>query len=138
VLGAVVPIDLEVGVLAAPDLIGEERITPGDRSVDRAGIGIEEQLRGVEPVPARGLPRSVHTISIARPRPRVRQIDVPDVVGVLHNRYTGLLPVVVEEAKLHAGRVLGEQGEVDARAVPDRAKRIRSTGPVPDAGGSLF
>ena len=101
---------------------------------DLLGVGIEEELVGVEAVPGRGLVGAVHPVAVDRAGPRVRQIAVPDLVGVFRqlDALEFALASLIEQAELHLGGVGREQGEVDAEPVPCRAKRIGT--PLEDAG----
>jgi hypothetical protein len=47
---------------------------------------------------------------------------MPNVVGYFGEVVDGLIAVLVEEAKLDVGAVLGEHSEVRALSVPGRAK----------------
>jgi hypothetical protein len=112
----------QVGVGMA-DLVAEESVAPLDGAVERSRVGIEQELGGVEAVAGGGLPGALHAIAVADARPRLRQVDVPDVLGLLGHG-DARLAAVVEQAELDGLRVLGEESEVHARAVPGRAERI--------------
>src|SRR5204863_7503704 len=63
-------------------------------------------------------------VAVVLARPDSRQIAVPVERRPLgHLDAALLLAVVVEQAQLHAHRVLGEEREVDAFAVPRRSER---------------
>jgi hypothetical protein len=109
-------------------LIPEERITPRHRPVNGSGVGIEQQLRRIEPMPRLRLPRPLHPIPIAQPRPRLRQVDMPHMLRLLGNG-NPRLPVTLEQTQLDPRRVLGKQREVDPRPIPSRPKRIRPPRP---------
>src|SRR2546427_9375136 len=93
-----------------------------------ARVWIEEQLSRVEPVDLTGLPRPIDSIAIADSGAGLRQVDVPDVLGLLADRNARLTTVLVEETQLDAGCVFGEQREVHARAIPDGTERIGVAG----------
>ncbi len=126
----VAPILRQVGALTA-DAIAEVRIAPGERPDDRLRIGIEQQLLRVEAMAVLRLVRAVHAIAVQLPRPRLGQVAVPDLVRLLAQRDALQLapPAAIEQAQLDAFRMLGEQREVDALAVPRSALRKRFTGP---------
>ena len=67
-------------------------------------------------MPLTGLPGPLDPIAIALARADFREIDVPDLIRVLEERDARRLrpPVLIEQAQLHAGGVLGEEGEVHA------------------------
>ena len=73
-----------------------------------------------------GLVRSMDAIAVDGSRPRIRQVAVPDLVGVFGQGYPLDLTIApgVEQAELDLGRVRGKQGEVDAEPVPCRAERV--------------
>src|SRR5262249_7079538 len=78
----------------------------------------------VEPVVLAGLPRSLDSIPVADSGAGLRQVGVPDVLGLLANRNPRLATLLVEETELDAGRVLGEQGEGHAGAIPGGTERM--------------
>src|SRR6266481_3760253 len=70
-------------------------------------------------------------IAISQTRLGALQIDMPARIGLLGNRYSiglAILIAIVVEAQLHASRVLAEQRKVNARSVPVRTLRIRIPG----------
>ena len=128
--GAVARVQTEVGI-RMPYLVSEQGVVPLDRPVDGFGVGVQEQLVRIEPVPCSRVVRSVHPVAVPLARPRFREVDMPDEVGLLgHPNLRELLTSVVsvEEAQLHARRVLREQGKVHPRAIPGGAQRIRVAG----------
>ncbi len=98
---------------------------PARRPPDDARVRIEQDFRRVEAMAARGIPRAEHAIAVQLARPDAGQIRVPDPIGALGERDADPLAGRVgriEEAQMDGGRVLREQGEVDAGAVPRCAK----------------
>ena len=79
--GAVALVEGEV-VVGLADRVAEQRGVPVELADELLRIGIEQQLVRVEAVPVRRLVGAVHAIAIDRARPRVRQVAVPDLVGV--------------------------------------------------------
>ena len=129
--GAVVGIGLEVLARAA-DLVGEQRVAPPDRARDRLRVRVDQQLGGVEAIAVLRIVRSVDAIAVELSGAHVGQIAVPDLIGALAQSDRVRFDVVVfvlEQAELDAGRVLGEDREVDALAVPCGTERIRLAGP---------
>jgi hypothetical protein len=117
-------------IVTAAHGISEDGLVPVHGPVDGSGVRVEQQFGGVEAMPLAGLPRTGDAVAVPLSRTDLRQIDVPDVIRVLNQgdaRRLGELGPV-EQAQLHAGGVLGEEGEVDAGAVPGRAERIRLAG----------
>ena len=90
------------------------------------GIGIDQQLVGIEAMAGGGLVGPVHPIAVDRARPRIGQIAVPDFVGVLRQGDAfDLAPAaLLEQAELDLAGVGREQREVDAEPVPYRAEGI--------------
>ena len=90
------------------------------------GVGIDQQLAGIEAMPRRGLVRAVHAIAVDRARPRIGQVTMPDLVSVLRQGDAlDLAPAaLLEQAELDLGGVGREQGKVDAEPVPGGAERI--------------
>ena len=117
------------------DPVAEHLVAPLDRAGDGLGVGIEDDLVGVEAVPGGGLVGPVHAVAVELAGLHVGQVGVPDEVGLLGHadacRLARVLPRV-EQAELHRGRVLGEEGEVDAQAVPGRPEGIGPAGPDAD------
>jgi len=90
-------------------------------------IGVDEELVGVEAMTVPRLVRPIDTIAVEGPRPRIRQIAVPDFVGIFRQRNAVDLAntLRIEETELDPLGVRREQGEIDALAVPRRAEGIR-------------
>jgi hypothetical protein len=61
---------VQVGVLAATRDVGEDvAALPAHCAFNRLGIWVDEQLRGVEAVPAAGVVRAMHAVGVALARP---------------------------------------------------------------------
>src|SRR3569623_1985842 len=73
-----------------------------------------------------GIVRSVGAIAVQRPRPRLGQIAVPDLIGLPAHVYSldETAALAVEDAELDLLRMLGKQREIHALAVPAGAERI--------------
>src|SRR5665648_215923 len=94
-----------------------------------ARIGVEQQLVGVEAMAVARRVRPMHAVAVELARGEARHIAVPHLVGVLRQRDARRLGAArVKQAKLHARRMSGEQGEVYAAPVIGRAKRPRRPG----------
>ena len=118
-----------VALLLVTELVGEQRGVVLDLSVDRLGIRVEQELVRVASLAPGGVVRAMHAIAVALSGGDGRQVDVPDVRVGLLDVDTGLGPVVVEEAQLHAVGGAGEQGEVGTAAVVGCPERVGLTGP---------
>jgi hypothetical protein len=130
--GVVAAVEGEV-LLPVSHAIAEVGVAPAQRAGQLLGVGVEQQLVGIEAVPAFGRIGAVDAVTVELAGPDVGEVDVPDLVGVLGQRDAlDLAPASrVEQAQVHALRILREQGEVDAASVPGGAARMRE--PRPDA-----
>src|SRR5258708_18500134 len=75
--------------------------------------------------------RTVDAVGVEQVRSRIRQIAVPDAIGVFREadaRYL-VMPGRIEETQLDPLGILGEQREIDAAAIPGGAQRIRPARP---------
>src|SRR5579863_7497038 len=95
-------------------------ITPYQSSGDAPGIGIEQQLVGVEAVAVFGLIGSVNPIAVELPRRDVVQVAVPDIFAALgqFDAFEFAASLAVEQAKLDLLRIGGKQREIGTPAVP--------------------
>ena len=104
----------------APRAIAEMRVAPHQPAGDPLGIGIEQQLVGVEAVAALGRIGAVDAIAIELPGRDVVEIAVPDVLVAL-GQFDPLefaAALAVEQAKLDLLRIGREQRKVGAPSVP--------------------
>jgi hypothetical protein len=107
-----------------------------EATMDGARVGVEDELVWIEAQTELGPVRAVDTIAIRLTRAQLRNISVPDVSGALREGDAlGFVRVirVGEEADFDRGGVLGEEREIDARAVPMGTKRERCADPRPRA-----
>ena len=72
---------------------------------------------------------AMDAVTVNRARSRIRQIAVPDLVGVLrqHDPLDFALAGGVEEAELDICRMRRKQGEIDAQTIPRGAERVGQT-----------
>src|SRR5258708_11736385 len=117
--GVVASVEREVLARAA-GAIGKMRVAPYQPSGKPPGVGVEQQLVGVEAVAVLGLIRSMNAIAIKLPGRNVVQITVPDVFGALgqFDAFEFAAALRVEQAKLDLLRVGGEQCKIGSPAVP--------------------
>ena len=120
---AVALVEGQVAVLVA-DGVAEQRLGPAQPAHQLAGIGVDQQLVGVEAVAGVGLVGAVHAVAVDLPGVGVGQVAVPDLVGVFGQFDTlqFTLALGVEQAELHLGGMGGKQREVDPQAVPGGAQ----------------
>jgi hypothetical protein len=124
-------IGLEIGRIGA-DAIAEEAVVPAHRLVDPLGIGVDQELGGIEPMSGLRRIRPVHAIAVPLARTQVGQVTVPDEVRLLGEADSLLVAAIgIEQAELDGGRVLAEEGEVHAGAIPGGTERERGAAPDP-------
>src|SRR5690606_25855174 len=111
--GAVALVEGKVGRLVA-DAIAVKRVVPRKFAGDLLGIGIEQQLVGIEPMPLFRLVGSMGAIAVERARFEARDIAGPDVSLPLGQGQPGclLLAVVAEKAKVDLFGMGGKDGEM--------------------------
>ena len=115
----VAPVEREVLARAA-GAIGEMRIAPYQASGKPPGIGIEQQLVGVEAVAVLRLIGSVNAIAIELPGRYVVEVAVPDIFAALgqFDAFEFAAALIVEQAELDLFRIGGKQREIGSPAVP--------------------
>ena len=124
------------GVVLAGDVRMRVAGVPAHAAVDHLGVGVEQQLRGVEAMAVLGRVRAVDAEAVALPGADAGEVAVPVEGRALRQLEAALGAVGVEQAQLDALRVLGEHGEVRTRAVPRRTQRERPSRPDVRAGAS--
>ena len=110
-----------------PDLVPEECVVPAQLADKLLGVRVDDKLVWIEAVPGVRLVGAVNPVAVYGPRTRIGKVTVPNLVRVFRKGYALELPLPrdVENAKLDALGVGGEQGEVDAEAVPGCAQGVR-------------
>src|SRR5690242_15300144 len=113
------------------DGVAEQRIAPAQVALETLGVGIEQQLVGIEAVALLGLVGSVRTNAIEQARPRLGKVAVPRLVGVLAQLdAVHFAPAVgIEQTQLDPRGMRRERSEVDPFSVPARATRVGTPGP---------
>ena len=146
----VAPVEREVLARAA-GAIGEMRVAPHQPSGEPPGIGIEQQLVGVEAVAVLGLIGPVNAIAVELSGRDVVQIAVPDVLAALgqFDAFELAAALAVEQAKLDLlahwrrtarnwcpGRPSLHRG---ARSVPadSRMRQLSGTRKIAASGGMV-
>ena len=128
--GVVAPVEREI-LAATAQPVGVVGVAPAQLAPERLGVGVEQQLVGIEAVAGRGFVGSMDAVTVEQARVGLRQIAVPHLVGVFRQREARDLPptLPVEQAQLDFGGIRREQGEVHPAAVPGRAERMRPPRP---------
>ena len=128
----VAPVDREI-LPPGADAVTEMGVRPVQVASDVLGVGVEQELARVEPVPPLGRVRPMHPVAIELARPQVRQIAVPHFVGISRQGQPGdLAPAAgLEQAQLDPFGMGREEGEIDPAAIPGGAQGCRVAGPDP-------
>jgi hypothetical protein len=113
------------------ELVSKHGIVIADRTVDRLGVGIQEQLVRVADLALDRIPRSMDPVAVVLPRGNTGQITMPDEPVHLTQANPALGSVVVEQAQVHCVGDLREEGKIRAPSIPGSAERIRC--PRPDS-----
>ena len=111
------------------EVVGEQRLVAVGLAVDRLGVGVEQELRGVAAVALGRVVGAVHAVAVALAGLHAGQVGVPHEAVHLGQLEPGLRAVVVDEAELDLVGHLGEQREVHAGAVIGRAEGVGLAGP---------
>src|SRR6185312_2027352 len=77
----VAPVEGQIAARAA-DAIAEMKVRDLESAVELAGIGVDQQLVGVEAMAFIGRIGAIDPVTIEQPRARFRQVAVPNAVGV--------------------------------------------------------
>ena len=83
--GVVLVVELEVGVLGVLEAVGRHVgqdvgvVGPVHHALDRLGVGVDEELVGVEALALVGRVGPVHAVAVALPGPDPGQVAVPVV-----------------------------------------------------------
>jgi hypothetical protein len=118
----------EAGVDRVPR-VAEQRRVQRQLAVDRAGVGVQEQLGGVVPQPRAGLVAAVHPVAVPLAGADPADPAVPDLVGGLLQPVAVLGPVGVEQAQVDRLGAGGPEREVGPVAVPVRPQRCGGARP---------
>src|SRR6185437_3540252 len=98
---------VETQIVPGLHLVSKDRRVPRQLAEIPLGIGVEQQLVGIEAVPGLRLVRTMDPVAIDRARSDVRNITVPDFVGEFWELDSAdlLFPFAVEDAYLDLSRV---------------------------------
>src|SRR5205807_2355208 len=117
--GIVTPVERQIFLLAS-DTVSKVRIGPVQGSLKLLAVGIKKKFVMVETLALLWSIRTVNTISIQLSRTHLRQVAMPDHIGLLRKWNTKRLPFSrhVEKAKLNFFSMLRIQRKVYALAIP--------------------
>ncbi len=118
-----------VARVGVAEVVAEQRLVPVEPPGHRLGIGIEQDLVRIVPVPVLRVVRAVHPVAVPLSRLHLRQVRVPDERVDVLQLDARLSAVLGEQAQLDALGRLAEDGEVRAAAVEGRAERVGGAGP---------
>ena len=104
--------------------VGVDGLVPLHAAVDRLGVRVEQELRGITAMPFRRLPGSVNAESIPLSGLDPGEIAVPHEAVRLREIESGLASGLVEEAELESLGDFREDCEIGAAPVPGRTERI--------------
>ena len=113
------------GAQVVVDLVAVDRGVGGELAADGPGVGVEQELVGVEPQTLGGGPGPVDPVAVALTGLEAGQGAVPDAAADLGQGVAGLDlvgPLALEEAHPHRRRVGGVHGEVGGLRAPGRAE----------------
>src|ERR1700720_1396382 len=115
----------------APKLRTEDRVGPAKPALQRLGVRIDQQLVRIEPMPVRRIKGSVNTVAVKQVRPSVRQVGVPDLVGIFRKHDARLLLAAraVEQAQLDFFGMRRKNRKVHPLTVPSGPERVWTTRP---------
>ncbi len=117
---------VRLGVVLAEGRAEHGGVGP-QRTEQCAGVGVGEQLGGVEAVAVPGVPRPVHPVAVALPGPDALDPPVPDVVGPVEP-HPALGAVVVEQAQVDRLAAAEDRERraavVEVRAEPGRTRSL--------------
>jgi len=101
--------------------------------MDAARVRADQHLVGIEAVSFRRVRRAVYTKRVSHARPAAPDEHMPEMKGLVSKRIEPHdlrrfdVERMLEQQKLHFGRRLREEGEIDAARVCRHADRMRRT-----------
>ena len=117
---------VEGKIVAGLDLIAEHGRVPLEFERVGAGVGVEQQLVGIEAVARLRLVGAMHPVAIECSGMHIRQIAVKHLVGIFGQFDAGRFGLSrgIEEADFDLRGVRGEQREIAPVTVPVHTARI--------------
>ncbi|OIQ64858.1 hypothetical protein GALL_535890 [mine drainage metagenome] len=125
--GAVAGVERQIGARAAK-AVAHHGVRPFQPPVKLLGIGVDQQLVGVEAVARLWLVGAMRAKAVAGAGGQALHIHMPDVAVAVAKRQAGefLATVVRKQAKLDLAGIGGKDGEVDALTVKTGPHRPRA------------
>src|ERR1700737_2429846 len=126
----IAPVERQV-LPRTPKSITEDRVGPAKSPLQCLGVRIDQQLVRIEPMPVRRIKGSVNTIPVKQVRASVRQVGVPDLVGIFRKHDARLLMAAgaIEQAQLDFFGMRRKNRKVYTLTVPSGPERVGMTRP---------
>src|SRR6266404_548883 len=126
----VAPVKRQILARAA-EAVAEDGVAPAKFPLECLGVGVDQQLVRIEPMAIGGIEGPVNPVAVKQARTGIRQIGVPDLVGVFRKHDARLLMAAgaIEQAQLDLLGMRRKDREVDAFTVPSGPKRVWATRP---------
>src|SRR5712671_790705 len=86
----VAPVKRQILARAA-EAVAEDRVAPANSALERLGVAVDQQLVRIEPMAIGGIVGPVNAVAVEQARTGVRQIGVPDLVGIFRKHDARLL-----------------------------------------------
>ncbi len=100
------------------DVVAHQRVVPDRVAGDLLGIGVQQQLVRIEPVPFVGAVGAMRAVAVLLARRQARDMAVPDMAAVFGQVDQQVLVAVrIEQTQRHPRRILREHGKIHAFAV---------------------
>ena len=100
------------------ELVPPQAVMPAHRAIDEAGVGVEQQLGGIEQVAGFGHERPVGAQPIPSAGTGARHVGVPDAFLLAGHDDTGGLTIGRPQLEHEPGRVRGPDPESGACPIP--------------------
>ena len=118
--GRIMLVETEIRMFVAKRVAKQFRAPLLQGTADGLGVGIEQNLVGIEAVTVFRLIGAMHPVAVKLAAPDAMHKTMPHLIGAFRQRDArfGVLPGRVEEAKLDLGCIGGKKGEIDP-ALPE-------------------
>jgi len=112
------------------------RVAPSKVPRDLLRVRVQEQLVVVESETLGGIERAMYPISVQEPGAGLGKVTVPDLVGLLGERYPMEFPPAggIEQAEFDLFGMLRKDRKIYTFSIPGRPQRVRFPGPYDGIG----